>query len=136
MPASAQPLLTDSNNTVGTHSALDKAVETSLPQSSPSHSQSLVWNCCTSSLFPGSHFAGCQKSGRNAYDVQVQIQVFVITSPKDEALSSVLWPKKLTNKHVDLKDSFLCGYLNIKGLTEVCYFCTVETKNNSRKGLA
>ncbi|KAI8813614.1 C17orf39 [Cladochytrium replicatum] len=45
-------------------------------------------------LYSGSRFVGMQRSGRNSYEVTVQIQ------------------------HVDLRESFLCGYLNIKGLTE------------------
>ncbi|KAJ3157974.1 GID complex subunit 4, VID24 [Geranomyces variabilis] len=49
-------------------------------------------HCC--SLFSGSRFAGEQKSGRSSYDVTVEIQ------------------------HVDMRNSFLCGYLSIKGLTD------------------
>lgn len=49
----------------------------------------------TSTLCPGALFKGEQRSGRNAYEVSVEI------------------------KHVDLENSFMCGYLNIKGLTEV-----------------
>ncbi|TPX56309.1 hypothetical protein PhCBS80983_g04632 [Powellomyces hirtus] len=49
-------------------------------------------HCC--SLFSGSTFTGEQKSGRSSYDVTVEIQ------------------------HVDMKNSFLCGYLSIKGLTD------------------
>ncbi|KAJ3129563.1 GID complex subunit 4, VID24 [Nowakowskiella sp. JEL0407] len=48
---------------------------------------------CTA-LFSGQSFKGVQKSGRNCYDVFVNL------------------------KYVDLEDSFLCGYLYIKGLTE------------------
>ncbi|KAJ3046447.1 GID complex subunit 4, VID24 [Rhizophlyctis rosea] len=51
-------------------------------------------NRYTSSLYSGSKFSGQQKSGRNSYEVSVEIQ------------------------HVDLKESFLCGYLHIRGLTE------------------
>ncbi|KAG0291868.1 hypothetical protein BGZ96_004770 [Linnemannia gamsii] len=45
-------------------------------------------------LYTGSRFQGKQRSGSHSYDVVVDI------------------------KHVDLDDSFLCGYLHIKGLTE------------------
>ncbi|CAK7201774.1 hypothetical protein SEUCBS139899_004489 [Sporothrix eucalyptigena] len=45
-------------------------------------------------LRPGSRFVGTQQSERQVYDVQVEI------------------------KHVDLRESFLCGYLRIQGLTE------------------
>lgn len=45
-------------------------------------------------LFPGSTFNGTQKSGRMSYDVTVQIV------------------------NVDMASSHLCGYLNIRGLTD------------------
>ncbi|KZF26383.1 hypothetical protein L228DRAFT_207002, partial [Xylona heveae TC161] len=45
-------------------------------------------------LRPGSKFHGSQQSDRQRYDVQVEI------------------------KHVDMNESFLCGYLRIQGLTE------------------
>lgn len=45
-------------------------------------------------LYPGATFNGTQKSGRNSYDVTVRIV------------------------NVDLETSHLCGYLNIRGLTE------------------
>ncbi|PWZ02808.1 hypothetical protein BCV70DRAFT_152868, partial [Testicularia cyperi] len=45
-------------------------------------------------LYPGAEFNGTQKSGRNSYDVTVRIV------------------------NVDLEASHLCGYLNIRGLTE------------------
>ncbi|KAK4233890.1 vacuolar import and degradation protein-domain-containing protein [Achaetomium macrosporum] len=44
-------------------------------------------------LQPGSRFVGTQQSERQRYDVEVQI------------------------KHVDMRESFLCGYLRIQGLT-------------------
>ncbi|RUS23779.1 vacuolar import and degradation protein-domain-containing protein, partial [Jimgerdemannia flammicorona] len=44
-------------------------------------------------LYSGSRFKGEQKSERSSYEVSVDIQ------------------------HVDLNESFLCGYLHIKGLT-------------------
>ncbi|KAK3400195.1 vacuolar import and degradation protein-domain-containing protein [Sordaria brevicollis] len=48
----------------------------------------------SSLLRPGSKFSGTQKSERSRYDVEVEI------------------------KHVDLRESFLCGYLRIQGLTD------------------
>ncbi|KAI0457576.1 vacuolar import and degradation protein-domain-containing protein [Xylaria acuta] len=48
----------------------------------------------SSFLRPGSKFHGTQQSERQVYDVQVEI------------------------KYVDLRESFLCGYLKIQGLTE------------------
>ncbi|KAG0267260.1 hypothetical protein BG011_007671 [Mortierella polycephala] len=44
-------------------------------------------------LYAGSRFQGKQRSGSHSYDVMVDI------------------------KHVDMNESFLCGYLHIKGLT-------------------
>lgn len=48
----------------------------------------------SSYLRPGSKFSGTQHSERQIYEVQVEV------------------------KHVDLEESFLCGYLRIQGLTE------------------
>ncbi|ORY07753.1 hypothetical protein K493DRAFT_327748 [Basidiobolus meristosporus CBS 931.73] len=48
----------------------------------------------TCSLYSGSKFQGQQRSGRSSYEVQVHLQ------------------------YVDLSDSYLCGYLHIKGLTD------------------
>ncbi|TIA36372.1 hypothetical protein D6C79_08320 [Aureobasidium pullulans] len=51
--------------------------------------------CLTSSKFQsGSKFRGTQQSDRQTYDVQVEI------------------------KHVDMDESFVCGYLRIQGLTD------------------
>ena len=47
----------------------------------------------SSKLYQGSMFQGVQKSGKNKYDVSVEVVA------------------------VDLKESYLCGYLTIKGLT-------------------
>lgn len=58
-------------------------------------SQSLTlptWKLC---LHPGAVFSGIQQSNQRQYEVHVQIQ------------------------HVVLEESYLCGYLNIKGLTFV-----------------
>ncbi|KAK9237039.1 vacuolar import and degradation protein-domain-containing protein [Lipomyces kononenkoae] len=52
---------------------------------------------CTSSssfLRSGSKFMGTQQSGRSTYEVHVEL------------------------KHVDMSESFICGYLHIQGLTE------------------
>jgi len=57
-------------------------------------SQKRLKNQATCSLYSGAKFKGRQRSGSNSYEVTVDIQ------------------------HVDLEDSFLCGYLHIKGLTE------------------
>ncbi|KAF2002939.1 hypothetical protein P154DRAFT_593442 [Amniculicola lignicola CBS 123094] len=51
-------------------------------------------NSSSSLLRPGSKFKGSQTSDRQQYEVEVEI------------------------KHVDMRESFLCGYLRIKGLTE------------------
>lgn len=51
-------------------------------------------NSSSSFLRPGSRFEGNQTSDSQKYDVQVEI------------------------KFVDMKESFLCGYLRIKGLTQ------------------
>uniref|UniRef100_A0A7M4G1K7 GID complex subunit 4 homolog n=1 Tax=Crocodylus porosus TaxID=8502 RepID=A0A7M4G1K7_CROPO len=48
----------------------------------------------TSLLYSGAKFRGQQRSKGNAYDVEVVMQ------------------------HVDMENSYLCGYLKIKGLTE------------------
>ncbi|KAK3688331.1 vacuolar import and degradation protein-domain-containing protein [Podospora appendiculata] len=48
----------------------------------------------SSYLRPGSRFTGTQQSERQRYEVQVEI------------------------KHVDMRESFLCGYLRIQGLTD------------------
>ncbi|KAG0316111.1 GID complex subunit 4, VID24 [Dissophora globulifera] len=48
----------------------------------------------TFDLYAGSQFRGKQRSGSHSYDVMVDI------------------------KHVDLNNSFLCGYLHINGLTD------------------
>lgn len=45
-------------------------------------------------LYSGSRFRGCQKSKGNSYEVEVVLQ------------------------HVDRENSYICGYLKIKGLTE------------------
>ncbi|KAK3337878.1 vacuolar import and degradation protein-domain-containing protein [Neurospora tetraspora] len=54
----------------------------------------LIPSTPSSYLRPGSKFSGMQKSERSRYDVEVEI------------------------KQVDLRESFLCGYLRIQGLTD------------------
>ncbi|OCK97727.1 uncharacterized protein K441DRAFT_655641 [Cenococcum geophilum 1.58] len=61
---------------------------------SPFPSSRFLPNSTSSFLRPSSKFHGTQQSDRQVYDVQVEI------------------------KHVDMKESFLCGYLRIQGLTE------------------
>lgn len=70
-------------------------------QNSNSKSKSLVplptshqLGVTESLLYSGSRFCGHQKSKGNCYDVEVILQ------------------------HVDINNSYLCGYLKIKGLTE------------------
>ncbi|KAE8149278.1 vacuolar import and degradation protein [Aspergillus avenaceus] len=54
----------------------------------------LLPNYTSSFLRPGSRFTGTQQSDRQVYNVEVDI------------------------KHVDMLESYLCGYLKIQGLTE------------------
>ncbi|RAH48205.1 GID4/VID24 family protein [Aspergillus brunneoviolaceus CBS 621.78] len=54
----------------------------------------LLPNYTSSFLRPGSKFTGTQQSDRQVYNVDVEI------------------------KHVDMQESYLCGYLRIQGLTE------------------
>lgn len=62
--------------------------------SSPFPSRRFVPNSSSSLLRPGSRFRGSQTSDRQQYEVEVEV------------------------KHVDMRESFMCGYLRIKGLTE------------------
>ena len=61
---------------------------------SPSRRTRFAPTTTSSFLRPGSKFDGTQQSDRQIYDVQVEI------------------------KHVDMAESFLCGYLRIRGLTD------------------
>ncbi|KAH7114304.1 vacuolar import and degradation protein-domain-containing protein [Dendryphion nanum] len=61
---------------------------------SPFPSHRFLPNTSSSLLRPGSKFKGNQTSDRQQYEVEVEI------------------------KHVDMRESYLCGYLRIKGLTE------------------
>ncbi|KAG0054299.1 GID complex subunit 4, VID24 [Gryganskiella cystojenkinii] len=71
-----------------------KQVSTKLSGPSDPFSPMRMPSTRTGHLYPGSQFRGKQKSHSNSYDVRVDI------------------------KHVDLNESFLCGYLHIQGLTE------------------
>ncbi|KAG9187038.1 hypothetical protein G6011_10146 [Alternaria panax] len=62
--------------------------------SSPFPAHRFLPSTSSSLLRPGSRFLGTQTSDRQKYDVEVEI------------------------KHVDMRESFVCGYLRIKGLTE------------------
>ncbi|CAI2171478.1 1140_t:CDS:2 [Funneliformis geosporum] len=63
----------------------------------------------TCSLYSGSKFRGEQRSGRSSYDVAVHIQINRSGKIKYATLYLV---------NYNLSESFLCGYLHIKGLTE------------------
>jgi len=66
--------------------------------------------CLTSSFFQsGSKFRGTQQSDRQTYDVQVEI------------------------KHVDMEESFVCGYLRIQGKGVLANFPAYPA--NSTQGL-
>lgn len=61
--------------------------------------------CLTSSFFQsGSKFRGTQQSDRQTYDVQVEI------------------------KHVDMEESFVCGYLRIQGKDAITNFSAHRAK--------
>lgn len=60
---------------------------------SPHPSHRFLPHTSSSLLRPGSRFTGSQTSDRQKYEVEVEI------------------------KYVDMRESFLCGYLRIKGLT-------------------
>jgi len=62
--------------------------------SSPFPTHRFLPNSSSSLLRPGSRFKGSQTSDRQQYEVEVEV------------------------KHVDMRESFMCGYLRIKGLTE------------------
>ncbi|KAF2401353.1 hypothetical protein EJ06DRAFT_475856 [Trichodelitschia bisporula] len=61
---------------------------------SPSPKTRFLPNWTSSFLKPGSTFEGTQQSGHQTYNVQVELQ------------------------HVDMAESFLCGYLHIQDLTD------------------
>ncbi len=80
-------------------------------------------------LYNGSRFVGHQRSKGNQYDVEVILQVkesnLGLVSGFQPFLTSHTWSlarlvliRLLFSQHVDLENSFLCGYLKIKGLTE------------------
>ncbi|KAK9465364.1 vacuolar import and degradation protein-domain-containing protein [Lipomyces arxii] len=76
-----------------------KVVSSSLPLPLESasdliHTRRALSNSSSSFLRSGSKFIGTQQSGRSTYEVHVEL------------------------KHVDMTESFICGYLHIQGLTE------------------
>lgn len=81
----------------------------------------------TCHLYPGSKFAGKQRSGSHSYDVVVDIKVWSLVihlgNKRFEGIPSLsplltLLFFSLPIQHVNLAESTLCGYLHIKGLTE------------------
>ncbi|KAF9111254.1 hypothetical protein BGX27_005169 [Mortierella sp. AM989] len=79
---------------IGGLAVLRKPPVSSLPRRSDPFAPVRLPPTRTSHLYAGSRFRGKQKSGKVSYDVMVDI------------------------KDVNLKDSSLCGYLHINGLTE------------------
>ena len=78
-------------------------------------------------LYNGSRFQGHQKSKGNCYDVEVVLQVTALPHLDVALGENLLWfttePLLICNtsifvQHVDEENSYLCGYLKIKGLTE------------------
>ncbi len=65
-------------------------------------------------LYNGSRFQGHQKSKGNCYDVEVALQVH----QQLFLLLKYVFKKRVFEQHVDEENSYLCGYLKIKGLTE------------------
>ncbi|PGH11089.1 hypothetical protein AJ80_07277 [Polytolypa hystricis UAMH7299] len=93
----AASVLTDNKDELATSPSLLYPVSTPSATSSISYEYSnvrLYPNHCCSFLRAGSKFVGTQTSDRQVYNVDVEI------------------------KHVDMAESYLCGYLRIQGLTE------------------
>jgi len=63
-------------------------------------------------LYNGSKFQGHQKSKGNSYEVEVVLQVGFAYHTPCPLLNCLFL------QHVDEENSYLCGYLKIKGLTE------------------
>ncbi|TID21643.1 hypothetical protein E2P81_ATG04913 [Venturia nashicola] len=94
-PTDADSRLSQSNtNTAVSPQQVHPAPFLSSSLRSPYPKTRYLPNSTSSFLKPGSRFVGSQQSDRQIYDVEVQIQ------------------------HVDMKESFICGYLRIQGLTE------------------
>ena len=74
----------------------------------------------TTSLYSGSKFKGVQTSGRSSYEVLVELKVPLINPPFTLHLFA-LTLHSAHQQHVDIENSLLCGYLQIKGLTAVCW---------------
>lgn len=86
-----------SNIHTDTHSEIEHGMEEEYDLPSMGYvfpSQRIIPTSPSSFLRAGSRFTGTQQSERQVYDVQVEI------------------------KYVDLRESFLCGYLRIQGLTD------------------
>ncbi len=65
-------------------------------------------------LYNGSRFVGHQQSKGNKYDVEVILQV-----SRECAFVGDKFPlNNVVFQYVNLEESYLCGYLKIKGLTE------------------
>ncbi|KAM9779762.1 glucose-induced degradation protein 4 homolog [Neosynchiropus ocellatus] len=92
--AGVRPLAHNMPVRVESRSPSDPACKSpaSLTPPAPIHAQQP--GVATSLLYSGAQFFGSQKSKGNSYDVDVVLQ------------------------HVSTEDSYLCGYLKIKGLTE------------------
>ncbi|KAH0307722.1 hypothetical protein KCU71_g9029, partial [Aureobasidium melanogenum] len=94
LPTPSSPVNYDTKETDSRATPLT-AVHSSPTHSSYPLSRKRLIPCVTSSFFQsGSKFRGTQQSDRQTYDVQVEI------------------------KHVDMEESFVCGYLRIQGLTD------------------
>jgi hypothetical protein len=83
-----EPAVPANNKTIGTHQSL---------------------------LYSGSKFTGCQKSKGNSYDVEVVLQVNIFNQ---NLIIEILFLIGIFSKNVDIDNSYICGYLKIKGLTE------------------
>ncbi|XP_045680494.1 glucose-induced degradation protein 4 homolog isoform X1 [Phyllostomus hastatus] len=72
----------------------------------------------TSLLYSGSKFRGHQKSKGNSYDVEVVLQPLTALELQPHLPGPFPAPYPSWHMHVDMGNSYLCGYLKIKGLTE------------------
>ncbi|KAJ8098257.1 vacuolar import and degradation protein-domain-containing protein [Lipomyces tetrasporus] len=88
-----------SSSSMITQSSVPAVVSAPMPlpiesASDPIHTRRALATSSSSFLRSGSKFMGTQQSGRSTYEVHVEL------------------------KHVDMAESFICGYLHIQGLTE------------------
>jgi hypothetical protein len=97
------PMTTTDDGTDDHRASQPSPLSTTAPASLPLAASQLTWpfpaqrflpNSSSSLLRPGSRFRGSQTSDRQQYEVEVELQ------------------------HVDMRESFMCGYLRIQGLTE------------------